>query len=140
MHHFLEWHVSQYMTRDVMTVPSKMSLHELGSLFDRYDHNSFPVVDGVECKGIVTKFDFLKTFVFTINQIVPHYPDLMARTISEIMTIDVAYVEPETPLTRVLEQMIQTRARSFPVLEPGRKLVGMISRTDISRALHAADA
>jgi len=139
MHHFLEWHVSQYMTRNVMAIPSKTSLHDLGSLFDRHDYNSFPVVDDGVCVGIVSKFDFLKTFVFTTRQIVPHYPDLMGRTVSEIMTRDIAFVEPETPLTRVLELMIATRARSFPVLEPGHRLVGMISRTDISRALHAAD-
>jgi CBS domain-containing protein len=139
MHRFLEWHVSQYMTKDVKAIPSTMSLHELGTLFNHHDYNSFPVVDGGICVGIVTKFDFLKTFIFTTDQIVPHYPDLMGRTVREIMAADVISVEPETPLTRVLELMVSTRARSFPVLEPGNKLVGMISRTDISRALYAAN-
>jgi len=135
MHRFLEWHVSQYMTRAVKTVPSSMTLHELATLFEQYDYNCFPVVDGDVCVGIVTKFDFLKAFVFTTSQIVPHYQDLMARTVGGIMSKDVAYVEPEEPLTRALELMIAMRARSVPVLEPGRKVAGMISRADLTRAL-----
>jgi CBS domain-containing protein len=139
MHRFLESNVSQYMTKDVRAIPPAMSLQELGALFDLHDYNSFPVVDGGICAGIVTKFDFLKAFVFTTSPAVPHYPDLMGHRVSEIMTKDIAFVEPGAPLTRVLEMMIAMRARSFPVLEPGHKLAGMISRTDISRALNDAN-
>ena len=56
----------------------------------------------------------------------------MTSTVGSIMSKDVAYVEPEEPLTRALDLMIAMRARSFPVLEPGHKLVGMISRTDLT--------
>ena len=136
MHPFLEWHVSQYMTKDVKTIPPSMHLRDLGSLFERYDYNCFPVVDGGVCVGIVTKFDFLKAFVFTTSQLVPPYQELMSRTVDSIMTEDIAYVAPDEPLTRALELMISIRARSIPVLEPGRKLAGMISRTDLTRALH----
>ncbi len=138
MHRFLEWHVSQFMTKNVKTVPPSMTLHELGALFERHDYNCFPVVEGGVCAGIVTKFDFLKAFVFTTNQVVPHYEELMTRTVDRIMTKVVAYVEPEEPLTRALDLMIAMRARSVPVLEPGNKLVGMISRTDVTRALYDA--
>ncbi len=138
MHSFLEWHVSQYMTKNVKAIPPSMTLHDLVALFDHHDYNCFPVVEGDVCVGIVTKFDFLKAFMFTTSQLVPHYQDLMTRTVGSIMTKDVAYVEPEEPLTRALDLMIAMRARSFPVLEPGHKLVGMISRTDLTKALFEA--
>jgi CBS domain-containing protein len=138
MHLFLEWHVAQYMTKNVMSIPPAMTLHDLGALFEHHDYNCFPVVDNDVCVGIVTKFDFLKAFMFTTNQIMPHYQELMKRPVSSIMTKDVAYVEPEEPLTRALDLMIAMRARSFPVLEPGRRLVGMISRTDLTKALFQA--
>ena len=48
MHHFLEWHVSQYMTKNVKAIPPSMTLHELGALFEQHDYNCFPVVEG-EC-------------------------------------------------------------------------------------------
>jgi len=138
MHRFLEWHVSQYMTRNVTAIPPSMTLHDLGALFEHHDYNCFPVVEAGTCIGIVTKFDFLKAFMFTTHQLVPHYQDLMKYTVDGIMTKDVAYVEPEEPLTRALDLMIAMRARSFPVLEPGHKLVGMISRTDLTKALFEA--
>ncbi len=138
MHRFLEWHVSQYMTKNVMAIPPGMTLHDLGALFENHDYNCFPVVEGDVCVGIVTKFDFLKAFMFTTTQLVPHYQELMTRSVGSIMSKDVAYVGPEEPLTRALDLMITMRARSFPVLEPGHKLVGMISRTDLTRALYEA--
>ncbi|MGO9869343.1 MAG: HPP family protein [Rhodomicrobium sp.] len=138
MHRFLEWHVSQYMTKNVTAIPPGMTLQELAALFEHHDYNCFPVVEGEVCVGIVTKFDFLKAFVFTTKQLVPHYQELMALMVGSIMTKDVSYVEPEEPLTRALDLMIAMRARSIPVLEPGHKLVGMISRTDLTRALFAS--
>jgi len=139
MHRFLEWHASQYMTKAVNTVTADMTLRELSSSFDRYDFNSFPVMDGETAIGLVTKFDFLKAFVFTTQAVLPHYEEVMKRPVSSIMTEDIISVTPETPLTRVLELMIAKRARSFPVLEAGRKLAGMISRTDLTRALSEAE-
>lgn len=138
MHRFLEWHVSQYMNKSVTAILPSMTLRDLGALFERHDYNCFPVVEAGVCVGIVTKFDFLKAFMFSTQQLVPHYDELMGRAVASIMTKDIVYVEPETPLTRVLELMISMRARSFPVLEPGRKLVGMISRTDLTHALFDA--
>lgn len=83
----------------------------------------------------MTKFDFLKAFAFTTGQAVPHYDELMERTVREVMTEAVVHVEPTAPLTRVLQLMVSLRARSFPVLDRDRRLVGMISREDIMRAL-----
>jgi CBS domain-containing protein len=85
--------------------------------------------------GLVTKFDFLRAFAFTTSQVVPHYDELMRRTVGEVMTEAVVHVEPTAPLTRVLQLMVSLKARSFPVLDSDRRLVGMISREDIMRAL-----
>jgi len=136
MHRFLEWHASQFMTKDVKTVTADLNLHDLEALFDRYDFNAFPVMDGERVAGLVTKFDFLKAFIFTTNQVFPHYDNLMKRTVGEVMTKDVASVDVEAPLTRVLELMIKLKARSFPVLNGEYRLAGMISREDLMRALH----
>ena len=85
--------------------------------------------------GIASKFDFLRAFAFTSNQMVPHYDELMSRTVGEVMTEAVVHVEPTSPLTRVLQLMVSIKARSFPVLNATRHLEGMISREDIMRAL-----
>ena len=85
--------------------------------------------------GIVTKFDFLRAFAFTTGQMVPHYDELMQRPVAEMMTEAVVHVEPAAPLTRVLELMVSLKSRGFPVIDPDRLLVGIISREDVIRSL-----
>ena len=66
---------------------------------------------------------------------VPHYDELMRRRVADVMTKAVTHVEPQTPLTRVLELMVSFATRSLPVLSLEHKLVGIISREDVMRAL-----
>jgi CBS domain-containing protein len=141
VYRFLQLTAEQYMTREVRTVTRKITLRELEALFAEHDFNAFPVVEAGSMIGLVTKFDFIKSFVFTTAQMVPHYDELMSRTVGEVMTQEVVHVEQSAPLTRVLQLMVDRKARSFPVLDEGRELVGMISREDIMRALeHATKA
>lgn len=62
MYRFLECTVGQYMTREVKTVSRRTTLRELEALFAKHDFNAFPVMEDKEVMGLVTKFDFLKTF------------------------------------------------------------------------------
>ena len=138
MYRFLEYTAGQYMTHPVRTVTRRTTMRELEGLFDKHDFNAFPVVEGGRMVGLVTKFDFLKTFAFTTNQLLPQYDELMKRTVGEVMTEAVVHVEPAAPLTRVLQLMVHLRARSFPVVAPDGHLVGIIAREDIMRALREA--
>jgi len=135
MYRFLECTVGQYMTREVKTVDRHTTLRELEALFAKHDFNAFPVMDGKEVSGLVTKFDFLKTFAFTTKQLLPHYDELMGRKVEQVMTEAVIHVEPAAPLTRTLQLMVSLKARSFPVMTADKKLVGMIAREDMMRAL-----
>src|SRR5262245_43101662 len=135
MYRFLDCTVGQYMTRKVQTVTPRVVLRELEALFEKHDFNAFPVLEKGSVLGLVTKFDFLKAFAFTTSQVVPHYDELMGRTVGEVMTEAVVHVEPAAPLTRVLQLMVSLKARCLPVLDRDRRLVGMISREDIMRAL-----
>jgi CBS-domain-containing membrane protein len=138
MYRFLELMVSRYMSVAVKTVRCDTSLGELDLLFRKHDFNAFPVVESGRMVGLVTKFDFLKAFVFTTTQLVPHYDEVMQRTVREVMMEKVVQVEPETALTRVLQMMVDLKSRSFPVVDEKKGLVGMIAREDIMRALQEA--
>lgn len=138
MYRFLEHTADQYMTRTVKTVARRVTLRELEALFEQHDFNAFPVVEDGKMLGLVTKFDLIKAFAFTTGQMVPHYDELMTRTVGAVMTEAVVHVEPTAPLTRVLQLMVNLRARSFPVLNSDRRLVGIISREDVIRALQQA--
>ena len=92
-------------------------------------------MEGGKVLGLVTKFDFFRTFAFTSSQIVPHYDDLMSRRVEDVMTEAIVHVEPTLPLTRVLQLMVSLKMRSFPVMTPDRQLLGIILRQDVMRAL-----
>jgi CBS domain-containing protein len=63
----------------------------------------------------------------------------MKRPVGSVMTSKAITVTPETPLTRVLQLMVETRHKSFPVTT-GALLLGMIARRDVVRALRRAAA
>lgn len=126
------------MTHPVKTVARETTVRELGVMFDRDDFNTYPVEEDGQVAGIVTKFDMLKCFAFTPNQMLPRYADLMSRSVSEVMTPDFIYVRADTKLTRVLQLMVEHRIRSIPVIDADNRLTGIIAREDILRALAVA--
>jgi CBS domain-containing protein len=132
---FIEQIVADHMTRNVKTVTRGLSLRELGDLFEREDFNTYPVVENGQVVGLVSKFDHLACFVFTPAHMMPHYDDLMRRTVADIMTSDFIYVGIDTRLTRVLQLMVDHRIRSMPAIDSDQRLVGIISREDVMRAL-----
>lgn len=140
MYRFLGYRVGEFMTSPVKTVALTTTLTELEALFDTYNCNAFPVVDHDRVVGFATKLDFLKAFTFTTRQMVPHYNELMRKTVADVMTEAVIHLEPDAPLTRALQLMVSLKARSFPVIDASGKLAGIIAREDIMRALKSAVA
>jgi CBS domain-containing protein len=132
---FLEQAVADHMIRDVKTVSRSVTLRELGGLFERDDFNAYPVEEGSQVVGLVSKFDFLACFVFSPANMVPRYDDLIKRTVGDIMTSEFIYVATDTKLTRVLQLMVDHRIRSIPVIDNDQRLAGMISRDQVMRAL-----
>jgi len=111
------------MKRNVLKIPMRMTLRVVGLLFEVYDFNGLPVVEDRHLVGIVTKLALLKTFSLTPHSVVPHYDELMELTAGEIMTRDVYTVHPDTPLTHVLQMMIETANKSFPVVDEKHRLM-----------------
>lgn len=138
MYEFLRYQVRHVMTRDPITVAPDARLKDVHALFERHDFNAVPVVDRTRrLVAIVTKLDLLKAFIFTPDSIVPPYADIMQRPIDEVMTRDPLTVEPDVPLTRVVEMMVNTRSKSFPVVQDGQ-VVGIVAREDVLGALRRA--
>lgn len=138
MHKFLEATAGQYMTGVVKTVTRDVTMRELKRMFDADDFNCYPVRDGDEVVGLVSKFDFLKCFAFNPGRMVPAYDHLMSRSVADIMTPEFIYVDPATKLTRVLQLMVDHRMKSIPVLDARQRLAGIIAREDVMRALAAS--
>jgi CBS domain-containing protein len=138
LYKFLQQTVADYMTRNVRTVARELSVGDLNEMFERDDFNTYPVEEDTQIVGLVTKFDVLKCFAFTPSQMVPHYDDLMKRTVADIMIPAFIYVAADTRLTRVLQLMVEHRIRSIPVMDNEHRLVGIVTRRDVLRALSAS--
>lgn len=135
MYRFIEQIVDDYMTREVKTVSRDVAMDELNNLFATDDFNAYPVIEQTQMVGLVTKFDFLKCFALTLRSMVPRYDELMRRTVSDVMIHEFIYVNSSTKLVRVLQLMVEHRLRSIPVLGTDQRLVGIVSREDVMRAL-----
>jgi len=138
VYRFLQQTVAEYMTRAVTTVRRELTVRDLNQMFERDDFNTYPVEADDQVVGLVTKFDLLKCFAFTPSQMVPRYDDLMNRTVADIMTSAYIYVGADTRLTRVLQLMVEHRIRSIPVIDNDNRLVGIIAREDVIKALAAS--
>lgn len=137
---FLGLRVGDAMTREVVTIAPTTELSEVEAIFERHHFNGLPVIDAEgQLLGLLTKLDLLRAFAFSPRTMVPHYDDLAHLTAERVMTRDPCSVGPELPLTRVLEELVRTSYKGFPVLEGGC-LVGIISREDVLGALRRSAA
>lgn len=135
MYEFLECRAGDYMVAPVQTISEQSTIGDALRLFEQFDFNMFPVVDGSRLSAVLSKFDVLSVFAFTPRQLVPSYDELTRRPVSQVMTREFTSIDPETPLTRVLQLLIEKRIYSVPVQDRAGALVGVLSRTDILAAL-----
>jgi CBS domain-containing protein len=138
MYEFLRYRVEDVMTVEPLTIGENTTLGEVERLFTKHGFNGLPVVDGEGAMvGLFTKLDFLKAFAFSKDSIVPRYDEIVARPARSVMTREPETVDSALSLTRVLERMVATRMRSFPVVD-GKRLLGMVSREDVMTAVRRA--
>lgn len=135
MYEFLEETVQRNMTRATRTVAPEMTVGDLLRLFATDDGDAYPVESSGRLVGIVSKADALKAFAFKPACILPHYDDVMGTTVDEVMSRHVMTINAETRLQRVLHLMEEYHFKTLPVVDANNRLLGMIARKDIIRAL-----
>ena len=142
MYEFLDYQVGDVMSK-ATTVEPDTTLAEVERLLETTGFNGVPVVRGGRTLvGFVTSLDLLQAFRFGTESILPHYDDIMRRPVSSVMQQEPATVNPKMPLTRLLERMVTTRNKSFPVVDPRNDhgLLGIVAREDVMRALRRAQS
>jgi CBS domain-containing protein len=143
------------MTTDVITVDPNKTIQDLATLLAERGISGAPVVDASgRLVGIVSEGDLLhRAEIGTARRHrvrrrswwLDHYADEAAReyvkdhgrTVSDIMSRDVATVTEETDLADVAALLEAKRIKRVPVMRDG-KVVGIISRANIVRAVGAA--
>jgi len=143
---------SDVMTRNIVTVRPGSSIAEAIQLMLENRVSGLPVLDDEgKVVGILTEGDLLRRsetgterhrprwleILMGPRRIAGEYVKTHGRRVEEIMSHDLISVTEETPLDDVVQLMERRRIKRVPVLD-GDSLVGMVSRTDLLRALGRA--
>jgi len=118
--------VRDYMSAPVTVNPEDSARHAY-SLMERKLIGGLPVVVGDYLVGMVTRSDILK-----LNE-----KERERSRVRDVMTEEVEVVTPDETLSEALKIMINKGVGRLPVVERrgSRKLVGIIARADIGRAI-----
>jgi CIC family chloride channel protein len=117
--------VKDYMSTEPVTVSPNATLDRVHTLMTERLIGGVPVVNDDRLVGIVTKSDLMKV-----------REDRRRTTpVSEVMTRDVLTVPPEASLAEALRIMSSKGVGRLPVVSPEGKVVGIIARADIGRAI-----
>ena len=115
--------------RDIMsttlhTVTVQTTLYDLANLLSARHISGAPVLsDDGAVIGIVTEADLISK---------------TGATVGDIMTKTVSSVTEDTPLREIAQLLSERDVKRVPVMR-GEKLVGMVSRGDIVRAMLQSD-
>jgi len=137
------------MTRKVISVASDASAMQAGALMLKHQISGLPVVDSSGILlGIISEGDFLRRaelgtrrrrarwleFLIGPGRLASEYVHACGRKATEIMTPNPCTVTEVTPVTEVVRLMECHRIKRVPVV-CGRRVVGIVSRADLLRAL-----
>ncbi len=116
--------VSDYMSKFVITVGPETKISEVIELFKKTGHNGFPVMKGDKLAGIITRSEAEKAVQHNLS----HAP------VKGFMIQNVKVVSPDTSIEEAVQLITSEGIGRLPVVQDG-KLAGIITRTDILRAL-----
>jgi CBS domain-containing protein len=121
----------EIMTENVVTINPESSLGDAIELLLLQEISGIPVTDNEgRLVGIVTEFALMA---------IVYDQKIRQETVSKHMTTEVLTIEADDPISKIADLCIVHRVRRVPVMEQGR-LVGLIARRDVLKALYEAKA
>lgn len=116
--------IKDVMSKEVKTVTSGMSVEELVGYIFRFKHMGYPVVDDGELKGIVT---------FTDVQKVPKEERKIIK-VSQVMNKNIISLQEDDDAINAFKHMTVNNIGRI-IVKKGEKISGIVSRTDLLRAV-----
>lgn len=150
--HAFDRHMGQtcgdIMSKDVVTVAFATDLDEAWSLLRRHKIKTLPVVDKFSrLVGVLSVADYLRqlddvtsaglavTLQGLLRRTPGDYSD-KAEVVGQIMTSSVICVTPQTPLSDLVQQLSRHGLHHMPVVDESRRVVGMVTHSDVTAALY----
>jgi CBS domain-containing membrane protein len=136
------------MSRDVLSIEFATDLDDAWDLMQTHDIRALPVVDrGRYVKGIVTRTDFITHARVREGSSLRHrLRALLLRTttshsdkpeaVGQIMTTPVKTASEDMPIVELVPWMSDEGLRHIPIVDAERRLVGMLTQSDLVAALY----
>jgi acetoin utilization protein AcuB len=121
--------VSEIMTKRVITLKPYHSLSDSVTLIAKHSFRHFAVVDGYRLVGVVSDRDILRVLART--------KDWQSTTVSQFMIRDPVTVQPDTPISVAVREMLSKRINCLPVVDAHGDLEGILTSTDLLSILRA---
>ena len=123
------YNVASIMKSPVVSIEANKSVAEAIHLMQEKGISSIMVIPATpgEPEGMMTKRDI-------ISKVVSHGKDPQTLKVQDVMTPRVITVPPDFPLADAAKLMVEKGIRRVLVRQ-GRKIVGIVSDTDIFRAV-----
>jgi chloride channel protein, CIC family len=118
-----ELKATQVMQARVETIASDLGLDEALQVFSQSSHRTFPVMADGRLVGILSQQDLVDRVPRGANERI---------SVAQMMTPAPVTAIPEDTLAHILHLLDRYNLRSLPIVA-GRKLVGIITRSDIIR-------
>jgi acetoin utilization protein AcuB len=124
----------QIMTKPVFVISPSTTLHAVSEIFADRRYRHIPVVasDGA-LMGIISDRDFFRYRASTTHE----NSRAQKEPVSSVMTSEVLVATPDTRIREIATTMFEERIGSVPIVESDGRLVGIITRSDILRAIIA---
>ncbi|MCW5851749.1 MAG: DUF190 domain-containing protein [Anaerolineae bacterium] len=142
--------VSDIMVRDVAVAQPATPIHAVVQLLLDRRVKAVPVVDSEHhVVGIITGGDLLRrgglpVRLSLVNQLPPdlkaHHLQVLeesGRVAGDIMTPQPVTIRQDAPLSEAMDQMVRRQLKRLPVTDYQGRLVGLVSRIEILRAIAA---
>jgi CBS domain-containing protein len=124
--------ISEVMTPDVRIASPDQTVEEAACLMAELDAGVLPVGDSDRLVGMITDRDIAVRCVAKGKG-----PDTKVR---EIMSEEVKYCFADQDVDEVADNMADIQVRRLPVVDRGKRLVGIISLGDIATSAAGMDA
>ena len=127
--------VKDWMTGDVITVASDMSLTEAHRLMTDNKIRRLPVVKNDHLVGIVTRGDVREArpsdatslTIWEVNYLISKLK------IKDIMAPNPISILPDATLAEAAQLMLDNKFSGLPVVDSNKKVIGIITESDIFR-------
>ena len=129
--------VRNWMSHALITVDVKDSMQDAVKLLKKNDIHILPVVKKNKMVGIVTDGDLKKASASDANTLEIHELLYLLSKIKmeEIMTKDPITVSSDYTLEETAQVLLENKISGVPVVDNGDKIVGIITQTDLFKAM-----